>query len=330
MDGKLRGNMTKIDVDLLVISEMREYVQEQLDERFRAHKLYEASDPDAMIAELGASVRAVAAGSHRNVDTDLMDKLPNLEIVANFGVGYDNVDANSAGKRGIIVTNTPDVLSDEVADTAIGLMINAVRELPQAEKFLRDGKWTSANYPLTPNTLREKRLGIAGLGRIGKSIAERAESFGLNISYYGRSDQKIAYTFYDSLKELAENVDIIISVLPGGAATNKAYNEDVFKALGPDGTFINIGRGSTVDEDALIAALENGTIRSAGLDVFDQEPHVPEALMALPNAVLLPHVGSGSIYTRNAMGQLLVDNLTNWFENGKPLTPVAETPFQAK
>lgn len=321
--------MTKIDVDLLVVSEMRDYVQEQLDARFRAHKLYEASDPDAMIADIGPSVRAMAAGSHLNVDSVLMDKLPNLEIVSNFGVGYDNVDARSAAERGIIVTNTPDVLSDEVADTAIGLMINAVRELPQAEQFLRAGKWASENYPLTPNTLREKRLGIAGLGRIGKSIAERAESFGLSIAYYGRSDQKIAYSFYDSLNALAENVDIIISVLPGGAATNKIYNEAVFKALGSEGTFINIGRGSTVDEDALIAALKNGTIRSAGLDVFDHEPHVPEALMELPNAVLLPHVGSGSVYTRNAMGQLLVDNLTNWFENGKPVTPVAETPFPA-
>ena len=322
--------MTKIDVDILVIAKMGDYVQNQLDARFRAHKLYEAADPDAMLAEIGPSIRGVAAGAHRNVDNALMDQLPNLEIVTNFGVGYDNVDAKSAGARGIIVTNTPDVLSDEVADTAIGLMTNAVRELPQAEQFLRAGKWTSGNYPLTQNTLREKRLGIAGLGRIGKSIAKRAESFGLSIAYYGRSDQKNGYTFYDSLKTLAENVDIIISVLPGGDATSKVYNKDVFEALGPEGTFINIGRGSTVDEDALIAALTDGTIRSAGLDVFDHEPHVPEALMALPNAVLLPHVGSASIYTRNAMGQLLVDNQTNWFENGKPLTPVAETPFPAK
>lgn len=322
--------MTKIDADILVIADLSEFVQTQLDARFRTHKLYQATDPDAMLAEIGPRIRGVAAGAHRNVDADLMDRLPNLEIISNFGVGYDNVDAKSAGARGIIVTNTPDVLSEEVADTAIGLMINTVRELPQAEQFLRAGKWTSGNYPLTQNTLREKRLGIAGLGRIGKAIAKRAESFGLSISYYGRSDQKIDYTFHDSLKSLAENVDIIISVLPGGEATSKAYNKDVFKALGPEGTFINIGRGSTVDEEALITALKTGTIRSAGLDVFDHEPHVPEALMALPNAVLLPHVGSASIYTRNAMGQLLVDNHTNWFENGKPLTPVAETPFPAK
>ncbi|MEH6727208.1 MAG: NAD(P)-dependent oxidoreductase, partial [Hyphomicrobiales bacterium] len=219
--------MTKIDVDILVIAKMGDYVQNQLDARFRTHKLHEAADPDAMIAEIGPSIRGVAAGAHRNVDIALMDQLPNLEIVTNFGVGYDNVDAKSAGARGIIVTNTPDVLSDEVADTAIGLMINAVRELPQAEQFLRAGKWTSGNYPLTQNTLREKRLGIAGLGRIGKSIAKRAESFGLSIAYYGRSDQKNSYTFYDSLKALAENVDIIISVLPGGDATSKVYNKDV-------------------------------------------------------------------------------------------------------
>ncbi len=319
--------MTKLDVDLLVMTQMREYVLEQLEARFRAHKLYEASDPDEMLSRIAPNIRAIATGAHKYVDVALMEKLPNLEIVSNFGVGYDNVDAKSAGTRGIIVTNTPDVLSDEVADTAIGLMINAVRELPQAEQFLRAGKWKSDNYPLTQNTLREKRLGIAGLGRIGKAIAERAESFGLSIAYYGRTNQNIAYQYHDTLKGLAENVDILISVLPGGAATDKAFNAEVFSALGPHGTFINIGRGSAVDEAALIAALENGTIRSAGLDVFAKEPHVPDALLALPNAVLLPHVGSGSVYTRNAMGQLLVDNLTNWFENGKPISPVAETPF---
>lgn len=322
--------MPKIDVDLLVMADLGDYVMERLDANFRTHKLFEADNPDQLVADIGAKVRGIAAGAHKAVDVALMDKLPNLEIASNFGVGYDNVDAKSAGSRGVIVTNTPDVLSDEVADTAIGLMINAVRELPQAEQFLRAGHWTKDNYPLTKNTLRGKRLGIAGLGRIGKAIATRAEAFGLSVAYFGRTNQNLKYDFYDSLVGLAENVDIIISVLPGGAATNKAVNAEVFAALGSDGTFVNIGRGSAVDEPAMIEALQNGTIQSAGLDVFDKEPHVPQALIDLPNAVLLPHVGSASVHTRDAMGQLVVDNLTSWFEDGKPVTPVAETPFPAK
>lgn len=322
--------MPKIDVDLLVMADLGSYVMERLDANFRTHKLYQAANPDQFIADIGSKIRGIAAGSHKAVDVALMDKLPNLEIASNFGVGYDNVDAKSAGARGVIVTNTPDVLSDEVADTAIGLMINAVRELPQAEQFLRAGNWTKGEYPLTKNTLRGKRLGIAGLGRIGKAIAIRAEAFGLSVAYYGRTNQNLKYDYYDNLVSLAENVDIVISVLPGGAATNKTVNAEVFAALGSQGTFVNIGRGSAVDEPAMIVALQNGTIQSAGLDVFDKEPNVPEALMALPNAVLLPHVGSASVHTRNAMGQLVVDNLTNWFETGKPVTPVAETPFPAK
>lgn len=322
--------MPKLDVDLLVMADLGSYVMERLDANFRTHKLFQSSNPDQMIADIGSKIRGIAAGAHKPVDVALMDKLPNLEIASNFGVGYDNIDAKSAGTRNVIVTNTPDVLSDEVADTAIGLMINAVRELPQAEQYLRAGKWTKGEYPLTKNTLREKRVGIAGLGRIGKAIASRAEAFGLSVAYYGRSNQNLAYDFYDDLTEMARNVDIIVSVLPGGAATNKAVNAGVFEALGSNGTFVNIGRGSAVDEAALIEALEDGTIRSAGLDVFEKEPHVPDALLALPNAVLLPHVGSASVHTRDAMGQLVVDNLTNWFENGKPVTPVSETPFPAK
>lgn len=322
--------MPKIDVDLLVMANLGNYVMERLDANFRTHKLFEANNPDQFIADIGSKIRGIAAGSHKAVDVALMDKLPNLEIVSNFGVGYDNVDAKSAGTRGVIVTNTPDVLSDEVADTAIGLMINAVRELPQAEQFLRAGNWPNGEYPLTTNTLRGKRVGIAGLGRIGKAIAARAQAFGLSVAYFGRTNQNIEFDYYDNLVSLAKNVDILISVLPGGAATNKAVSAEVFTALGSQGTFVNIGRGSAVDELAMIEALKNGTIQSAGLDVFENEPNVPEALMALPNAVLLPHVGSASVHTRNAMGQLVVDNLTNWFENGKPVTPVAETPFPAK
>jgi lactate dehydrogenase-like 2-hydroxyacid dehydrogenase len=253
--------------------------------------------------------------------------LPNLRIIASFGVGYDAVDAKHAGARGVMVTNTPDVLTEEVADTALGLLLNTVRELPKAEAWLRAGKWVSeGNYPLTRMSLRGRKAGIFGMGRIGLAIARRLEAFGLPVSYHNRSKvENVAYTWHPTLIDLARSVDTLISVAPGGASTEKAVGREVLEALGPDGVFVNIGRGSTVDEDALAAALADGTIRAAGLDVFRREPHVPEALLAAGNASLLPHVGSASVQTRQAMADLVVDNLVSWLSAGRPLTPVPET-----
>jgi lactate dehydrogenase-like 2-hydroxyacid dehydrogenase len=297
---------------------------ERIGKSFHMERL-ERGDPALLTPELTREVRGIAAMS--TISAEFIDALPALEIIANFGVGYDAVDARHAALKNVMVTNTPDVLTEEVADTAIGLLLNTVREFPRAEAWLREGRWArDGAYPLTPMTLRGRRAGILGMGRIGLAIARRLEAFGIPVSYHNRRRVEASpYIWYPTLKELASNVDILISVVPGGAETDKAVNAEVLAALGPNGVFINIGRGSTVDEEALIAALQNGTIRAAGLDVFAQEPHVPEALIALPNACLLPHVGSASVHTRQAMADLVVDNLISWFSEGRALTPVPET-----
>jgi lactate dehydrogenase-like 2-hydroxyacid dehydrogenase len=266
------------------------------------------------------------------VDGKLMDALPKLEIIANFGVGVDAINLGDAKQRGIIVTNTPDVLTEEVADTAIGLLLMTAREFSAAERYLRAGRWAKEGpYRLTPATMRDRTVGIVGLGRIGMAIARRLEAMLVPVVYHNRSPRTgVPYRYYPDLKSMAAEVDTLMIVLPGGAATKNLVNGEILKTLGPNGILINIGRGSVVDEPALIEALGNGTILAAGLDVFAKEPHVPEALMALPNAVLFPHVASASVHTRDAMGQLVVDNLVSWFEKGRPLTPVAETPWPRK
>ncbi|MGL4323631.1 MAG: 2-hydroxyacid dehydrogenase [Beijerinckiaceae bacterium] len=299
-----------------------------VDKAFRLHKAWEAKDPGAFIASIAPEIRGIALGGHTRVDDAFLAQFPNLKIVSSLGVGYDHIDAAAAAKRGIIVTHTPEVLTEEVADTCLGLVLNAVRQLPQSERFLRDGQWLKGNFPLS-GTLREKTAGIAGLGRIGKAIAKRLEAFGVKIVYYGRSAQKdVPYRHYASLSDMARDVDILVSVLPGGNDTFHIINADVLKALGPEGVLINIGRGTVVDEQALIAALKNKTIATAGLDVFEDEPRVPAELIAMDHIVLFPHVGSASVHTRNAMGQLVIDNLVDFFAGKGPRSPVPETPWQ--
>lgn len=305
------------------------YVDDQLEAEFSVHKAFLADDPEAFISEVAPKIRGLA-GWGGKVDKSLIDRLPALEVIANFGVGYDAIDAAYAGTKGIVVTNTPDVLSEEVADIALGLLISAGRELGAAERHLREGKWEKGEFPLTTSTLRGRKVGIAGLGRIGKAVARRIEAMGLEIVYFGRSKQDdVSYQHYSDLLAMAADVDTIISILPGGDATHHLFNEAVFKALGSTGIFVNIGRGTSVDELAMIRALENGTIQNVGLDVFENEPKVPAELVAIGKATLYPHVGSASINTRNAMGQLVVDNFKNWFAKGKAMTPVAETPNPA-
>jgi lactate dehydrogenase-like 2-hydroxyacid dehydrogenase len=297
-------------------------------ERIGGHfELVSAARADPALIDPGDRERVRAIASMTRIDRAFIDSFPNLEIIANFGVGYDGVDASHAAQRGVMVTNTPDVLTEEVADTTIGILINTVRELAKAETYLRAGRWAGeGNYPLTPLTLRGRKAGIFGLGRIGKAIARRLEAFGLPVAYHNRRPvADAAYPYHESLRALAEAVDTLIVAVPGGADTEKAVDAGVLSALGPNGVLVNIGRGSTVDEDALIAALSNGTIAAAGLDVFANEPNVPEALLRLPNATLLPHVGSASIWTREAMADLVVDNLVAWFTERRALTPVAET-----
>jgi lactate dehydrogenase-like 2-hydroxyacid dehydrogenase len=316
-------------IDVLATGTMMPLIMEQLESTFTLHRLPAPAERDAFLAAVGPRIRAVATGGHARMDAATMGRLPRLEIVANFGVGYDSVDAAWAGQNGVLVTNTPDVLTDEVADTALGLLLMTVRELSASERYLRAGHWTGKGpYPLTHGTLRGKSVGILALGRIGKAIARRCEAFGLTISYHGRSAQKdVPYRYYASLVEMAKDVDILISVAPGGPETHHIIDASVLAALGPQGVLINIGRGSVVDEPALIKALQDKTIATAGLDVFEHEPKVPAELIAMDHIVLLPHVGSGSHHTRRLMGQLVVDNVVSWFAGKGPLTPVAETPW---
>jgi lactate dehydrogenase-like 2-hydroxyacid dehydrogenase len=312
------------DIVIIMPGHTHERVAERVAERFRLVAIDRAA---ASLLDAATAARARGVAAMSRIDAAFIDALPSLEIVAGFGVGYDAIDAAHCATRGVMVTNTPDVLSDEVADTAVGLLINTVRELPRAEAWLRNGRWErEGGYPLTPATLRGRHVGIFGLGRIGRAIATRLTAFGLKVAYHNRRPMAgLDYDYYPSLRELAAAVDTLICVAPGGAATERAVDAEILRALGPDGIFINIGRGSTVDEPALIAALRDGTIRAAGLDVFSDEPHVPRALFDLPNAYLLPHVGSATMHTRRAMADLTADNLIAWFTQGRALTPVPET-----
>lgn len=313
-----------------MLSPMPPLVVDGVGRDFTLVRGWEAPDRDALIAEVGPRVRGLAAGGHVAIDGALFDRLPKLEIVSSFGVGYDHIDAAEAGRRGIVVTNTPDVLTDEVADLAIALLLATLRHIPQVDRYVRAGKWLDKPYPLTA-TLRGRKVGILALGRIGRAIARRLEGFGVEISYHGRSRQAdVPYGYYPTLVGLAEAVDTLISVAPGGAETANIVNAEVLAALGPNGVFVNVGRGSVVDEPALVAALRDGIIMSAGLDVFADEPRVPPELIAMDHVVLLPHVGSASVETRRAMGQLVVDNLVSWFSGKGPMTPVAETPWRAR
>jgi lactate dehydrogenase-like 2-hydroxyacid dehydrogenase len=316
-------------VEVFMPSAMMPLIVEGVAQNFTLHRGWEA-DQGKILQEVGPRVRGLAAGGTKPIDGAMMDLMPNLEIIANMGVGYDRVDAVEAARRGIIVTNTPDVLTEEVADLAVGLLIATVRQIPQVERYLRAGKWLEKDYPLTA-TLRGRTVGILGLGRIGKAIATRLEAFGLGIAYHGRRQQEdVPYRFYPALVDMAEDVDVLMIVIPGGDETKHLVNADVLKALGPDGVLINVARGSVVDERALIEALQSKTILTAGLDVFEDEPRVPRELIDMDHVVLLPHVGSASVHTRNAMAQLVVDNLVSWFSGKGPLTPVAETPWTGR
>jgi lactate dehydrogenase-like 2-hydroxyacid dehydrogenase len=307
-------------------------IEDELSARVSLHRLWLEPNPDLWLAEWGPRTRAIAmTGGHARLDEAYMRQFPNLEVISSFGVGYDNIDAKAAARRGIIVTNTPGVLDDEVADTALGLMIMTVRQLPQSERYLRAGEWSArGNFPLSPS-LRGRTVGIFGLGRIGKAIAKRIEAFGLPIVYHSRHAQaEVPYRYYASLVEMAKAVDILIVIAPGGPATRHIINAEVLEALGRDGVLINVARGSLVDEKALIEALRNKTILAAGLDVFEHEPSVPQELIALANTVLLPHVGSASVKTRRAMAECVVSNVLAWAEGKPPLTPVPETPWQGR
>jgi len=280
---------------------------------FTVHELPTA-DRDAFLASL-SHVRAMAVSSPvEPIDNALLARLPKLQIISSFGVGYDHIDAAAAAKRGVVVTHTPDVLTEEVADTAIGLLLCTVREFPQAERYLRAGKWRERGYPLSRATLRNRTVGLVGMGRIGTAIARRLEAFGVPIVYHARQKRpELPYRYNANLIEMARAVDVLMVIVPGGPATRNMIDAEVLEALGPDGILINIARGSVVDEPALIAALKEQKIMAAGLDV------------------IVGHfrLGSASVFTREKMDQLLVDNILAWAAGKPPLTPVPETPWRS-
>jgi len=307
-------------VTVLIPGWMHEHAKSMLAQQFRVVEIEEGR-----LAELTESERLAVRGvaSHARIDAHFIDLLPNLEIIANFGVGYEAVDADYAHKKNVVVTNTPDVLTEEVADTTVGLLLNVVRELSKAEQYLRSGKWMAAPYPLTRLTLRDRSIGIYGMGRIGRAIARRLEAFGLPIAYHSRRPvEGIQYPYYETLVDLARAVDTLISIVPGTATTANTINAETLKALGGNGVLINMGRGIVVDERALADALRTGTIAAAGLDVLQSEPNVPYELLSLDNLVLTPHIGSASEHTRTRMAELVANNIISWFETGAAITPV--------
>src|SRR6516225_2976529 len=314
---------------VLLIGPRKPVIARGLDGPFEVVQLPPAKDREGFYADCAARVRgmAIAATSER-IDGTFLSRFPRLEIVASFGVGYDHVDAVWAGMQGITVTNTPNVLTEEVADTALGLLLCTVRELPQAERHLRAGKWPQGDYQLSRATLRNRTVALVGMGRIGQAIARRLDAMRVPVVYHSRRPAAgIGYRHYPNLIDMARDAGVLLVITPGGSATRHLINAEVLRALGPEGILINMARGSVVDEEALIKALREKTILSAGLDVFAREPHVPPELIAMEHVVLFPHLGSGSVVTRERMDQLVVDNLLAWAAGKPPLTPVAETPW---
>jgi lactate dehydrogenase-like 2-hydroxyacid dehydrogenase len=277
------------------------------------------------LADVGsatAGLEVAVAGGGTLVGAAEMDALPDLRAVTNFGVGYDNVDVEEATRRGIVVSNTPDVLTDAVADLSVALVLDVMRQVSASERWLRRGEWASGGrFPLTRD-VRGATVGILGLGRIGHAVAERLVAFGAIIAYHSRSPKDVSWAYHDSPLALAAASDVLVVLTPGGAGTEHLVDAAVLDALGPEGYLVNVARGSVVDEDALVAALEAGRIAGAGLDVFADEPHVPAALLEREDVVLLPHVGSATVQTREAMARLVLDNVAAFVGKGELVTPV--------
>ena len=296
---------------------------EPLEASYQLYQRLHETDP-AAFAEVAPRIRAIAAGGESKVGAALIAQLPKLEIISVMGVGYDGIDVAAAKAQGVVVTHTPNVLNDDVADLAIALMLAWARQLPKADRFVRAGDWSKGALPLG-RKMSGARIGIVGMGRIGQAIAHRAAAFGMSIGYTARSAKtNLPYAFHADALELAASSDYLVAITPGGAGTRKLIDAEVMKALGPQGCIVNVARGSVVDETALIAALKDGTIAGAALDVFESEPNVPQALREMDNVVLTPHIGSATTETRRAMGKLAFDNLHAKL-TGKPLlTPVPE------
>jgi len=306
---------------VLQVGPLKPSLAQTLQDDYAAYVL--PDEPAEFLAAHGAEIRAVVTSGRSGVDAELMAALPNLGAVVNFGVGYDTTDVDAAAARGVAVSNTPDVLTDCVADTAVGLVIDVMRQFSAADRYVRAGRWpVDGNYPLT-RQVSNKRVGIIGLGRIGGAIAKRLSAFGCAISYHNRhAVQGSTYEYVATPVELARRVDVLIVAASGGAGTQGLVSREVIDALGTDGYLVNIARGSVVDERAMIDALKAGRLAGAGLDVFEDEPNVPQALLTMDNVVVLPHVASGTVETRAAMEDLTLRNLDSFLKSGQLVTPV--------
>jgi lactate dehydrogenase-like 2-hydroxyacid dehydrogenase len=310
-------------IDVLSVTKLSPLLEPQLRAAFHLHDRLHETDP-AAFAKLAPSIRAIAASGESKVPASLIAQLPALEIISVFGVGYDGVDVAAAKARNVMVTHTPNVLNDDVADLAIGLMLAAARQLPAADRYVKEGQWPNGPMPLA-RKVSGARMGIVGMGRIGQAIAQRALAFNMSVAYTARSAKaNIPHAYYPSATALAAESDYLVVITPGGEGTRKLINAEVLRALGTKGILVNVARGSVVDESALIEALQNGVIGGAGLDVFEAEPNVPEALRALPHVVLAPHIGSATSQTRQAMADLAFNNLKSHFEGHAVHTPVPE------
>jgi hydroxypyruvate reductase len=322
--------MTQARPDILLLTPMPDFILNPLAAAYTCHDYARAADREALMREVGAKIRGLTLLGSGKIPPDMMEKLPNLEVIPVYGVGYDGVPLDVCKARGIKVTNTPDVLTDDVADIALALILMLSRDLVGANRHLRAGEWERGAYPLA-TAVGGKTCGIVGLGRIGKAIARRVQACGMQVAYYGRKRQEVTYAYISELGQLAAASDFLVVATPGGAATRNLIDASILRSLGDGaqkggrkGSLINIARGSIVDEAALIAALEAGTIKGAGLDVFADEPHVPAALLARDDVVLLPHVGSATRETRKAMGDLVIANFAAYFAGRPLLTLVPE------
>lgn len=310
-------------IDVLSVTKLSPLLEPQLRAVFNLHDRLHETDPDAF-AKIAPHIRAIAASGESKVPATLIAQLPKLEIISVFGVGYDGVDVAAAKAHGVMVTHTPNVLNDDVADLAMGLMLAAARQLPAADRYVKDGKWPTGPMPLA-RKVSGARLGIVGIGRIGQAIAQRALAFNMSVAYTARSAKAdLPFKYVATPEALAAESDYLVVITPGGAGTRKLINAEVLKALGTKGILVNVARGSVVDETALIEALQNGVIGGAGLDVFESEPNVPEALRACPHVVLAPHIGSATTQTRQAMADLAFNNLKSHFNGQSVHTPVPE------
>jgi hydroxypyruvate reductase len=309
--------------DILVTAPLPPFLYEPLKADYRCHDYYQSSHKPGLLAAEGARIRGLVQGGGTMTPTELLDRLPKLEIISVFGVGYDGVPVAYCKQRGLKVTNTPDVLTDDVADVALGLILMTGRGFVRLNRFVQAGEWEK-RAPELNTKLGGRKVGVLGLGRIGKAIAQRVAAMGMKVAYTGRKPQDVPYEYVPDLKTLAAAVDFLVVACPGGPATKNIVDAGVLAALGKKGTLVNIARGSIVDEPALVTALKAGTIKGAGLDVFADEPHIPAELLAMDNVVLLPHVGSATRETRQAMGDLCKANLDAYFAGKGVLTLIPE------